>query len=168
MKSLFIRLVFALLLIQNIPLVVQAKEIKYNHGSLTISEIKRKVDFKVVVPENTPSDWTLEIKTYPWGEKNKITNFNLHYMDSDDKYLLIDIEQSKEASNKEMNINAERVEINGHKGYFVEWGNCGELDKKGEIITGGLLRWKQEGTYVEMYSSRVSRKQMFEVARSMK
>ncbi|MFF5395861.1 DUF4367 domain-containing protein [Peribacillus butanolivorans] len=94
-------------------------------------------------------------------------------MDSNDKYLLIGIEQSKESSNsskssKEMNINAEQVDINGHKGFFVEWGNSGEVDNKGEIITGGLLHWIQEGTYVEMGSSRVSRNKMLEVARSMK
>lgn len=167
MKLLFIRLL-VFILIQNIPLIVQAKEIKYNHESITLSEIKRKVDFNVVVPQNIPNDWTLEIKTYPWDEKDKITNFRLHYMDSEDKYLLIGIEQSKGSSNKEMNINAEQVDINGHKGSFVEWGNCGELDKKGEIVTGGLLRWIQEGTYIEMESSRVSRNKMLEVARSMK
>ncbi|MEK4069806.1 DUF4367 domain-containing protein [Peribacillus sp. FSL R5-0717] len=168
MKLLFIRLLVVFILIQNIPLIVQAKEIKYNHDSITLSEIKRKVDFKVVVPQNIPNDWTLEIKTYPWDEKDKITNFRLHYMDSDDKYLLIGIEQSKESSNKEMNNNAEQVDINGHKGFFVEWGNSGELDKEGELITGGLLSWIQEGTYVEMDSSRVSRNTMLEVARSMK
>jgi Domain of unknown function (DUF4367) len=168
LKLLFIRLLVVFILIQNIPLIVQAKEIKYNHDSITLSEIKRKVDFKVVVPQNIPNDWTLEIKTYPWGEKDKITNFRLHYMDSYDKYLLISIEQSKESSNKEMNNNAEQVDINGHKGFFVEWGNSGELDKEGELITGGLLSWIQEGTYVEMDSSRVSRNTMLEVARSMK
>ncbi|MFE4243883.1 DUF4367 domain-containing protein [Peribacillus butanolivorans] len=168
MKLLFIRLLVVFILIQNIPLIVQAKEIKYNHESITISEIKKKVDFKVVVPHNIPNDWTLEIKTYPWDEKDKITNFRLHYMDSDDKYLLIGIEQSKESSNNEMHINEEQVDINGHKGFFVEWGNSGELDKKGELVTGGLLRWIQEGTYVEMVSSRVSRTKMLEVARSMK
>ncbi|MFE4133694.1 DUF4367 domain-containing protein [Peribacillus sp. YIM B13482] len=173
MKLLFKRLLVVFILIQNIPVIVQAKEIKYNHESITLSEIKRKVDFKVVVPQSIPNDWTLEIKTYPWDEKDKITNFRLHYMDSDDKYLLIGIEQSKESSNsskisKEMDINAEQVNITGHKGFFVEWGNSGELDKKGELITGGLLRWIQEGTYVEMESSRVSRNKMLEVARSMK
>ncbi|XHU85499.1 DUF4367 domain-containing protein [Peribacillus muralis] len=162
------RLLVVIILFQSIPLLVQAKEIKYNHDSITISEIKRKVDFKVVVPQNIPNDWTLEKKTYPWDEKNKITNFSLHYMDSDDKYLLIGIEKSKESSNKEMNNNAEQVDINGHKGFFVEWGNSGELDKEGELITGGLLRWIQEGTYVEMDSSRVSRNTMLDVARSMK
>ncbi|WP_057915953.1 DUF4367 domain-containing protein [Peribacillus muralis] len=168
MKLLFIRLFVVFILIQNVPLIVQAKEIKYNHESITISGIKKKVDFKVVVPQNIPNDWTLEIKTYPWDEKDKITNFSLHYMDSDDKYLLISIDQRKGPFKKEMHINEEQVDINGHKGFFVEWGNSGELDKKRELVTGGLLRWVQEGTYVEMHSSRISRNKMLEVARSMK
>ena len=92
------------MLIQNIPLIVQAKEIKYNHESITISEIKTKVDFKVVVPQNIPNDWTLEIKTYPWVKKTKLLILACAIWNSNDKYLLIGIEQSKESSNKEMNI----------------------------------------------------------------
>ena len=67
-----------------------------------------------------------------------------------------------------MKINAVRVNINDHNGYFAEWGNSGEVDKKGELITGGLLRWKQEGTYIEMNSTRVSKDAMLKIARSMK
>lgn len=35
-------------------------------------------------------------------------------------------------------------------------------------ITGCLLRWVQEGTYIEMYSSGVPMKKMIEIAGSMK
>ncbi|WP_236712817.1 DUF4367 domain-containing protein [Peribacillus muralis] len=89
-------------------------------------------------------------------------------MDSDDKYLQISIKQGKKPFNKELHINEEQVNINGHKGFFVEWGNSGELEKRGEVVTGGLLRWIQEGTYIEMHSSRISRNKMLEVARSIK
>ncbi|MDQ6598018.1 hypothetical protein E2K98_28470 [Bacillus salipaludis] len=60
---------------------LQGKEIKYNHNSLTIPEIKHHVDFNVLVPKNVPDDWTLEIKTYPWEAKTNFTNFRLHYME---------------------------------------------------------------------------------------
>ncbi|MFE8699818.1 hypothetical protein ACFYKX_04190 [Cytobacillus sp. FJAT-54145] len=43
----FLRLVLACTVISCVPLGEQAKEIKYNHNSITISEIKGKVDFKV-------------------------------------------------------------------------------------------------------------------------
>ncbi|WP_237664837.1 hypothetical protein [Sutcliffiella horikoshii] len=48
------------------------------------------------------------------------------------------------------------------------WGNDGELDKKGELITGGLLQWTQDGTQIEMDSTRISKEMMLEIARSMK
>ncbi|WP_051591140.1 DUF4367 domain-containing protein [Bacillus sp. UNC438CL73TsuS30] len=60
-----------------------------------------------------------------------------------------------------------QVDINGNKGYFQEWDDSGEVDKNGDIITGGLLNWVQNGTSVEMNSSRLSKEQMLEIARSM-
>ncbi|MDQ6598019.1 hypothetical protein [Bacillus salipaludis] len=48
---------------------------------------------------------------------------------------------------EENNPNAKTVTINGYKGNLIKWGNDGEVDFKGEIVTGGLLQWTQEGTY---------------------
>ncbi|SOC15429.1 uncharacterized protein DUF4367 [Ureibacillus xyleni] len=151
------------------PFVVQAKEIKYNHDSITVSEVKEKVDFPVFVPEKTPTDWTLEIKTYPIDEEN-FTHFRLHYMDKDDTILKVGIEQRKGSSNKGkfLSPNAEEVDINANKGIFSSWGNSGEVDTKGELITGGLLLWTQDGTSIEMNSSRIPKEIMLEIARSMK
>ncbi|MEK5422894.1 hypothetical protein MKZ08_12750 [Viridibacillus sp. FSL R5-0477] len=39
--------------------------------------------------------------------------------------------------------------------------------EKGDTITGSLLRWTQDGTYVEMNSSRLPKEKMLEIARSM-
>ncbi|SMQ81026.1 protein of unknown function [Bacillus sp. OV166] len=62
---------------------------------------------------------------------------------------------------------AQPVDINGNKGYFQEWIDSGEVDKKGDTITGGLLNWVQDGTYVEMNSSRLPKEKMLEIAGSM-
>ncbi|MGG4268404.1 hypothetical protein [Peribacillus simplex] len=43
MTLLFKRLLVVFILIQNIPVIVQAKEIKYNHENITLSEIKRMI-----------------------------------------------------------------------------------------------------------------------------
>lgn len=115
------------------PLMIDAKGIKYNHNSITVSEIKEMVNYEVLAPEKVPKDWTLEIKTYPWGEKGNYTHFRLHYMDRKDTQLLVGIEQRKDPPNIEwLNSDAKQVKVNGKKGYFEEWGNSGELDKKGE------------------------------------
>jgi Domain of unknown function (DUF4367) len=158
-----------LVLIFLMPLVVQAKEIKYNHNSITISEVKEKVDFSVLSPDKIPNDWTLEIKTYPMDEDKHFTHFRLHYMDKDDTILNVGIEQRKEPSNIEelLSPNAEEVDINGNNGYFEAWGNSGELDKKGELVIGGLLSWTHNGTYIQMNSSRITKEMMLDIAKSM-
>ena len=152
-----------------IEIPVKDKEIKYNHKSVTIPEIKHHVDFNVLVPKHVPDDWTLEIKTYPWEAKTNFTNFRLHYMDKNDEKMMVSIEQMK-ASMKQIednNPNAKTITINGHSGKLIYWGNDGEVDYKGEIVTGGLLQWTQEGTYIELYSSTTPMKKMLEIARSM-
>ncbi|WP_223308697.1 DUF4367 domain-containing protein [Bacillus thuringiensis] len=163
------RFLVTFVFMSTIPAIVQAKEIKYNHNSITLSEINTKVRFKVYAPQQIPDNWTLEIKTYPLGEKEDITHFRLHYMDSQDEHLLVGIEQRKKSSNKEeIHPHAKQVDINGYKGYFEEWGNNGELDKKGDFITGGLLSWTQTGTDIQMNSSRITKDNMLKIARSMK
>lgn len=59
------------------------------------------------------------------------------------------------------------VTINGHLGNLLRWGNDGEVDYKGEIVTGGLLQWTQKGTYIEIYSSTTPMEKMLDIVRSM-
>lgn len=137
-----------------------AKGIKYNHYCKTISEIKKEVDFTVLTPKRIPDDWTLEIKTSPW--------LMLHYMDSKDTKLMVGIHLRRGYRLSDDDFpNGQQVDINENKGYFQEWVDHGEVDKNGDIITGGLLNWVQDGTTVEMNSSRLSKEQMLEIARSM-
>ena len=61
-----IRLFIVLILFYCYPMITMAKEIKYNHNSKTILEIKKEVDFTVLTPKKIPDDWTLYTKTSPW------------------------------------------------------------------------------------------------------
>jgi hypothetical protein len=141
-------------------MIITAKEIKYNHNSITIPEIKKKVDFTVLTPKKIPDDWTLDTKTSPW--------LMLHYMDSKDTKMMVGIDQRMGFPLSDDDFPyAQPVDINGNKGYFQEWIDSGEVDKNGDIITGGLLNWVQDGTYVEMNSSRLPKEKMLEIARSM-
>lgn len=147
-------------LLINYPMTIRAKETKYNHSSITIPEIKKKVNFTILTPKKIPDDWTLDTKISPW--------VMLHYMDSKDRKLMVAIHLSRRISLSDEDFpSAQRVDINGNKGYFSKWVDSGKLDKNGELITGGLLRWIQAGTYVEMQSSRLPKEKMLEIARSM-
>ena len=157
------------LFILSLPLPTQA-EIMYNLDSLTISEIKDRVHFKVFTPRNVPEDWTLEIKTYPFGEEDFISKIRLHYMDSNDTYMIIGIEERRAATIKmeKLKPSAEKLDISGNVGYFQPWVNSGEKVGKGKIITGGILSWRQEGTLIKMDSSILKKEEMLEIARSMR
>ncbi|MCM3671978.1 hypothetical protein M3181_24000, partial [Mesobacillus maritimus] len=67
--------IISLVIIFFIPFSAQAKEIKYNHDSITVSEVKEKVDFPIFAPDKIPDNWTLEIKTYPMDEEKHFTHF---------------------------------------------------------------------------------------------
>lgn len=90
-------------------------------------------------------------------------------MDSKDTMLMVGIHQGLGIPlTKDDFPYAQQVDIKGNKGYFQGCEESGEVDKNGDTITGGLLRWVQDGTYVEMSSSRLSKERMLEIARSMK
>lgn len=142
-------------------MIILAKEIKYNHDSKTIDEIQKEVDFTVLTPTRIPDDWTLDTKTSPW--------LSLHYMDRNDTKLMVSIDLRKGTRVPyDGSPHSKQVDINGNIGYFSEWGDSGKVDQNGEILTGGILRWAQDGTSVQMLSYSLSKNQMLEIARSMK
>ena len=156
-----LRLAIVLILLNCYPMIIMAKEIKYNHNSKTISEIQKEVDFTVLTPKRIPDDWTLDTKTSPW--------LSLHYMDSKDTKLMVSIDLRKGTRVPyDGSSYSQEVDINGNIGYFQEWGDSGRVDGNGDTITGGILRWAQDGTSVQMMSSRISKEEMLEIARSMK
>lgn len=156
----FLRLLMVLTLLILFPfgsLGIQAKEINKN---IKIAELTNKVDFEVFSPDKILKDSTLEIKTYSKSDINNVTQVRLHYINKADQVLLFGIEQSK-ISNMSLNYsfyNGEKVDINGEKGYFKPFINA----------SGGILSWVQDGTYIEMDSSRKSKEEMMIIARSMK
>ncbi|MFC4321298.1 DUF4367 domain-containing protein [Litchfieldia salsa] len=139
------------------PANIDAREIKYNHDSLTIEEIQEKVSFMVLVPEEFPESWTLEIKTYP--DSNVVKTFSLHYMDANDEFLQVGIEQRGSIDPFRSYNGMDDLIINKQPAYFQAWEN--------EPL-GGILCWKQDGTYIEMTSHRITKEEMIEIARSIK
>lgn len=155
-------LVGVIILCLVLPVTTRAKEFYYNHDSETISQIQKQIDFHLLTPENIPEDWTLEIKTTtaPW--------IGLHFMDQQDTKLMVWIHQKKGTNLDGDFSRSEQVDINGYQAFFTPWANSGELDKRGEVITGGVLDWVQGETVIDMYSTRISKEKMLEIARSLR
>jgi hypothetical protein len=107
-----------------------AKEIKYNHNSITIAEVKEKVNFKVLVPKKVPEEWTLEIKTQDNKEGN-LGSIRLNYMDENDENLMLGIEEKKVSKKaishlKEELSEGEKIKLNDVPAYYQEWANSGK------------------------------------------
>lgn len=148
-----------------------AKEMKYNHDSITIEEVKKEVDFQVLIPEKIPSEWSLEIKTYEHNDRNMET-IRLHYMDSTDENVMLGIEERKVSEKEIRQLEEEfssryKINVNGVEAYYQEWANSGR--KLNEIrIGGGLLTWIQGETYLQMDSSFLSKDEMVEIAKTLR
>jgi Domain of unknown function (DUF4367) len=168
--SVLIRICMLLFLFNCSPVTTLAKETKYAHDSMTVSQVRKKVNFTVFPPKEIPNDWILDIRTYPVEAKEYFSYFRLQYMNSNNTEVMVSINQQKGLPtwDEYLSPNAERVVINGNEGYFSTWANEGELDKRGNRFTGGYLCWIQDGTYIEMDSARISKEQMVEIAKSMK
>jgi hypothetical protein len=130
-----------------------------------------------------PNEWTVELKyPYPLDTTKPIQSVRLHYFDKDENYIL-GIEQHKAVGYKikkekididvrnntttrtiveedfKFNTSGEVIKISGMEARFTSWAN---------YTIGGLLRWVQDGTYIEMDSTQLSKKDMIEVAKSGK
>jgi hypothetical protein len=148
-----------------------AQEIKYNHNSITIAEVKEEVNFKVLVPKKIPEEWTLEIKTRDNKEEN-LSGIRLHYMDENDENIMLGIEEKKVSKRAISQLEEEisegdKIKVNDVLAYYQEWANSGKK-LNGKIISGGLLTWIQDETYVQMDSSFLSKDEMIEIARTVK
>ncbi|WP_034756380.1 DUF4367 domain-containing protein [Rossellomorea vietnamensis] len=148
-----------------------AKEMKYNHESITIEEVKKEVDFQVLIPVKIPSEWSLEIKTYEHNDRN-MEIIRLHYMDSTDENLMLRIEERKVSENEIRQLEEEfssryKINVNGVEAYYQEWANSGRK-LNGKRMSGGLLTWIQGETYLQMDSSFLSKDEMVEMARSVR
>jgi hypothetical protein len=140
------------------------------HNKITIEEVQKKADFKVLFPEQVPQEWLLEIKTYPVEETEKFNSFRLHFLDKNDKYLIAGISQKKAVStnlkeNRQLpSDRGEVVHINNYEGRFEAWARS----KNDKEIPGGILRWIQNGTYLTMESTTLHKDEMIKLAKSMK
>ncbi|QOY35124.2 DUF4367 domain-containing protein [Anaerobacillus isosaccharinicus] len=150
-----------------------------------LEQLKKISDFKLLTPKSL-SESSLEIKEpYPLNLSEKVTMVRLHYFENEK--LKVGITQHKlnnyKTIQEEIIVNfgtgdveikkvakefvpdfstGEKVNINGNEARFVPWGQ-----KEGENIPGGILFWGQEGTYIEMDSSSITKREMIKIAKSM-
>jgi hypothetical protein len=148
-----------------------------------LDQLKRATDFKLLTPHYSVKSWKLEIKEpYPLDLDRSITKVRLHYFDKSGRTYMFGIEQHKAIGYKSkrfitnidvrnntsttnvieedfiFDTSGELVRFNGIEARFKPWADG---------TPGGFLRWVQNGTYNEVDSSHLSKKQMVKIAKSM-
>ncbi|MGG3887437.1 DUF4367 domain-containing protein [Brevibacillus panacihumi] len=148
--------------------VIHAETFKYGpHNTITIEALQKEIDFNLLVPTKIPKEWVLEIKDGP-RKNGKHEYCNLNFLDKNDQYLMMSLNQKKAIfkeldSYQNIGDNTEIVQIGSIEGHYEAW-----VGTRNGNIPGGFLRWIQKGTYVEMVSSRLSKEEMVNIAKSIK
>ncbi|RCW40859.1 DUF4367 domain-containing protein [Paenibacillus prosopidis] len=153
-------------------------------ADIGLDSLKSATDFKLFTPHYSTKSWKLEIKEpYPIDLDRSIVKVRLHYFDKSGQTYMFGVEQHKakgykikrsettiDVRNKtsttkvieedfKFDTSGENEEINGIEARFQPWGDG---------TPGGVLRWVQDGTYIEIDSMHLSQKQMVKLAESMK
>ncbi|GAB6929120.1 hypothetical protein JCM10914A_31030 [Paenibacillus sp. JCM 10914] len=131
--------------------------------------LTRDADFQLFAPSLRGMDWKLDIpqpSPYTPGEQ-KIAFTRFSYFDKSGNDYLLGIEQrtaeeyyTTSSANNASNNNGEPVRWNSTEAQFRAWADRED--------NGGFLRWIQNQTYNELSSVVLSKKQMIDIAKSIK
>lgn len=150
--------------------------------STTLDKVKQKSIFTLFVPKSIPTNWTVELKyPYPLDITKPIQNVRLHYFDDTENYMvgieqhkaigykvkkeLIEFDVRNKTSTKtiveedfKFEAQGEIIKLNGIEARFTPWG---------DNTLGGVLRWVQDGTYIEMDSTQLPKMDMIKMVESL-
>ncbi|MDQ0090437.1 hypothetical protein J2T12_003860 [Paenibacillus anaericanus] len=147
---------------------------------IELDQLRSSTDFKLFTPHYSLTSWKLEIKEpYPLDTDRLITKVRLHYFDKSGSKYMFGIEQHKAIGYKSKRSDT-IIDVRSKTSTTRDIEDHFKFDTSGEIVKlngiearfdygtqGGCLRWVQDGTYIEMDSFRLSRKQMVILAKSM-
>lgn len=127
-----------------------------------LAQLKKVADFDLLVPRNTAKFYKLEIKEpYPVLPNRAAPLVRLHYFDPSGRRYIFGIEEHAAAVDRDESIVpvGEIVRLGDIEARFVPRAN-------GE--PGGYVWWVQDGTYIEIDSGELTKRQMIRMARSLK
>ncbi|MGC6587012.1 hypothetical protein ACPV3A_18850 [Paenibacillus sp. Dod16] len=151
--------------------------------NVELNKLQNAADFKLLAPSLTDQKYKLEIKKpYPFVPDKPVSEVRLHFFDESGQTYLFAIEEHNEVGYKierdvtsidilnqtsttrtivedfKFSERGTKVNINGSEGRFEPWANH---------IAGGLLRWVQDGTFIEIDSKVFTKEEMIYLAKSM-
>jgi hypothetical protein len=178
------KLVVLMMILFNVLKNTAYAESKYPKADMqTLLKIKQKTNFKMMIPQHLPSGWTVEVKyPFPLDLSKPIHNVRFHYFNKEDAFMF-GITQFKAIGHKitreevitepngtqsrrsiieefKPDYSGEVVFINHNEGRFMPF--------QSKMQSGGVLWWIEIGTYINMDSMILSKKELLNIAQSMK
>ncbi|MED3275783.1 hypothetical protein BK703_15160 [Bacillus thuringiensis serovar silo] len=166
MENIILKLMVALFLFTtgsqfNINAYAENTEI-VNKG-FSLNELKGKTSFNCFIPKEITKDWNIELK-YPEQVHKNMEKVQMHFLNRTGTQLKVAIIESPATGNDiQLGEHGESVKIHNINGVFHPL----TPTKRIKDVQGGQLMWVQDGTVIELFSSRISKQELITIAQSM-
>ncbi|HDR4398038.1 MULTISPECIES: DUF4367 domain-containing protein [Bacillus cereus group] len=140
-----------------------AENVDVVNKGFSLNELKGKTSFNCFIPKEIAKDWNIELK-YPEQVHKNMEKVQIHFLNREGTQLKVAIIESA-ATDKDIQPgeHGERVKINNINGVFHPL----TPTKRIKDVQGGQLMWVQDGTMIELFSSRISKQELITIAQSM-
>ncbi|PHE27948.1 hypothetical protein COF51_28855 [Bacillus pseudomycoides] len=142
---------------------VYAENIERANKEFSLKELKGKTSFNCFIPTDIAKDWSIELK-HPEQVQENMERIQIHFLNRAGTQLKVAIiESTAKNTDIEPGEHGERVKIKNMNGVFHPL----TPTKRIKDVQGGQLIWVQEGTMITLFSSRISKEELIEIAKSM-
>ena len=166
MKNIVFKLMTVLFLFMTASLFnsnVYAENVDIVNKGFSLNELKGKTSFNCFIPKEIAKDWNIELK-YPEQVHKNMEKLQLHFLNREGTQLKVAIiERARTGNDIQLGEHGERVKINNMNGVFHRL----TPTKRIKDVQGGHLMWVQDGTMIELFSSRISKQELITIAQSM-
>jgi len=139
----------------------------------SLADLKRRVPFTVFAPRTLPAGWVPAVCAYPPGSRRVYglrIQFRAAWTALPPAGILGDriagIALTKAYLPQLTDKHGEPVRLRGRTARFEPW-PPGARDETGRAFHGGILRWIEQGTLIEIDSRFLTRKQMIRLAEDL-
>lgn len=166
MENIIFKLMIALFLFMTgdqFHIDAYAENVEVVNKGFSLTELKGKTSFNCFIPKEIAKDWNIELK-YPEQVHKNMEKVKIHFLNRTGTQLKIAIIENVATGNDiQLGEHGESVKINNMNGVFHPL----TPTKRIKDVQGGQLMWVQDGTMIELFSSRISKQELITIARSM-
>ncbi|MGA4467106.1 DUF4367 domain-containing protein [Bacillus bombysepticus] len=142
---------------------VYAENMDMVNKEFSLEKLKGKTSFHCFIPKEIAKHSNIELK-YPEQVHKNVKKVQIHFLNKTGTQLKVAvIESAAKDHDIQTGEHGERVKINSMTGVFYPL----TPTKRIKDVPGGQLMWLQDGTMIELFSSRISKQELIKIAQSM-